>query len=88
MKIANATDIKNRFGEYLDLARDEPVEVRKTGRPVAVLLAWKEYERLSALEDTYWALRAREAERNGYIGPEAAMKLIRGRMLEKAGSDT
>jgi prevent-host-death family protein len=86
MKSATATDMKNKFGEYLEHARTEAVEVRKTGRPVAVLLAWDEYERLMALDDAWWAEQAREAERKGYVGPTATMKVIKSRMREKTGS--
>ena len=32
MKSATATDLKNRFGEYLEHSRTEAVEIRKTGR--------------------------------------------------------
>jgi prevent-host-death family protein len=88
MKSATATDMKNRFGEYLEHARREAVEVRKTGRPVAVLLAWDEYERLMALDDAWWAEQARKAEKKGYVGPTAARKLIKGRMREKTGSNS
>lgn len=87
MKTATATDVKNRFGEYLEQARIEPIEVRKTGRPVAVLIAWDEYERLRALDDAWWAEQARKAEQKGYAGPAAAMKLISRRMHEKTGSN-
>ncbi|MGH7813666.1 MAG: type II toxin-antitoxin system Phd/YefM family antitoxin [Candidatus Binataceae bacterium] len=87
MKTANATDVKNRFGEFLDHARTEPVKVRKTGRPVAVLLSWDEYERLAALDDAWWAERAREAEKKGYLGPAAAVKAINRLMREKARSN-
>jgi prevent-host-death family protein len=83
MKTATATDVKNKFGEYLEYARTEAVEVRKTGRPVAVLLSWEEYERLSALDDAWWAEQARNAERKGYVGPGAALKVIKRRMREK-----
>ncbi len=88
MKTATATDVKNRFGEYLEQARSEPIEVRKTGRPVAVLIAWDEYERLRALDDAWWAEQARRAEHKGYAGAAAVMKLISGRMREKTGSNT
>ncbi len=88
MKSASATDVKNKFGEYLELARTEAIEVRKTGRPVAVLLAWDEYERLIALDDAWWAEQARKAEKQGYVSPTTAMKLIKGRMREKTGSHT
>ena len=86
MKSASATDVKNRFGEFLEQVRSEPLEVRKTGRPVAVLVSWEEYERLRALDDEWWATQARKAEQKGYVGPAKAMKLIQGRMREKAGS--
>ena len=86
MKSATATDVKNKFGEYLEEARSEAIEIRKTGRPVAVLLAFDEYERLLALDDAWWAEQARKAEKKGYIGPAAAMKLIKGRMREKTRS--
>lgn len=88
MKTANATDVKNKFGKYLDHARTEAVEVRKTGRPVAVLLSWNEYERLMALDNAWWAEQARNAEKKGYVGPAKTMKLIKRRMREKVGSHT
>lgn len=88
MKIATATDVKNKFGEYLEHSRTEPVEVRKTGRAVAVLLGLEEYERLVALDDAWWAEQARKAEKRGYVGPAAATKVIRGRMREKARPHT
>jgi prevent-host-death family protein len=86
MKTATATDVKNKFGEYLEHARTEAVEVRKTGRPVAVLLAFDEYERLIALDDAWWAEQARKAEKKGYVGPAAAMKTVKRRMREKTRS--
>jgi prevent-host-death family protein len=88
MKTATATDVKNRFGEYLERARTETIEVRKTGRPVAVLLGWDEYARLIALDDAWWAEQARKAERKGYVGPTKTMKLVKRRMREKAGPHT
>lgn len=69
MQTVSATDIKNRFGEYIEISRDGPVQVNRTGRPVAVLMSWKEYERISALEDSYWAMLAQQAEKSGYLSP-------------------
>jgi prevent-host-death family protein len=69
MHTATSTDVKNHFGEYLEQAREEPVLVSRTGRPVAVLMSWKDYERLSALEDSYWGLKAQQAEKSGFIDP-------------------
>ena len=77
MKIATATDVKNRFGEFLDEARSEPLAVNRNGRKVAVLMSWAEYRRLVALEDAWWAARAEAAEaEGGYLGPEKSMDAL------------
>ena len=41
MKAMSARDAKNRFGEFLDAARREPVVVTKNGRPVAMWVTYK-----------------------------------------------
>ncbi len=76
MKTANATDVKNRFGEYLDTAMAEPLAVNRNGRNVAVLISWAQYERLNAIEDAWWAMRAMAAEKGGYLGPEDSMDAL------------
>lgn len=77
MRQINATDFKNHFGEFLDMARDEPVQVRRTGRPVAVLISWEEYEHLQALEDAYWIAKAKAAEASGeFLSHEESVKLL------------
>lgn len=50
MQILTAKDAKYGFGRLIDLARAEPVAVAKHGRPVVVVLAVEEYERLKALD--------------------------------------
>ena len=50
MKTLNATDAKYSFGRLIDLARAEPVAVAQHGRPVVVMVAVEEYERLRALD--------------------------------------
>jgi prevent-host-death family protein len=47
MKILTAKDAKYGFGRLIDLARVEPVAVAKHGRPVVVVMAVEEYERLT-----------------------------------------
>ncbi len=39
MKTVTARDAKNRFGEFIDMARREPVLVTKNDRPVGVFLS-------------------------------------------------
>ena len=46
----SAKDAKYGFGRLIDLARAEPVVVEKHGRPVIVVMAVEEFERLKAVE--------------------------------------
>ncbi len=82
MKNASATTVKNQFGQFLEAALSEPVAI-KTGRRVVVMLNWKEYERLSALEDACWAAQAAKAEKQGYLGPKASEDFLRPKLNTK-----
>jgi len=73
---ATATEVKNKFGMFSDIARNEPVIVEKTGRKAIVLIAFEEYERLTQIEDAYWAEKAARAEADGYVGSEESMAFI------------
>lgn len=42
MKIMTARDAKNRFGEFLDAARREPVIVTRNDRPVGVMISFED----------------------------------------------
>ena len=46
----SAKDAKYGFGRLIDLARSEPVVVEKHGRPVVVVMAVEEFERLRNIE--------------------------------------
>jgi prevent-host-death family protein len=46
----SAKDAKYGFGRLIDLARSEPVVVEKHGRPVVVVMAVEEFERLKNIE--------------------------------------
>lgn len=50
MQTLSAKDAKYGFGRLIDLARAAPVAVAKHGRPVVVVIAVEEYERLKALD--------------------------------------
>ena len=50
MKTLTAKDAKYGFGRLIDRARAEPVAVAKHGRPVVVVMAVEEFERLKALD--------------------------------------
>jgi prevent-host-death family protein len=76
MKTINATEVKNRFGAVMDIALVEPVMVQKCGRSSVVMLSASEYERLTAMEDAYWAARAAKAEASGFASTAEVNKLI------------
>ncbi len=50
MQTLSARDAKYNFGRLIDMARAEPVTVKKHGRAVVVVLAVEEYVRLKAIE--------------------------------------
>lgn len=50
MQKMSAKDAKYGFGRLIDTARAEPVVVEKHGRPVVVVVAVEEYERLKEIE--------------------------------------
>ncbi len=76
MKTIKATEVKNKFGAVMDIALVEPVMVQKSGRSSVVMLSAAEYERLTAMEDAYWAARAVKAEASGYATAAEVNKLI------------
>jgi prevent-host-death family protein len=59
MQSISAKEAKYCFGRLIDLARAEPVTVEKHGRPVVVVLAIEEYEKLREIA-------------NGAAAPESA----------------
>ena len=50
MQTLSAKDAKYGFGRLIDLARVEPVVIAKHGRPVVVVMAVEEYDRLRGIE--------------------------------------
>ena len=77
MEHFSAHDAKNNFERLLDAARREPVFIKKKGRSVAVILYMEEYQRFEHLEEELWALRAKSAEEEGFLGTEASQKLLK-----------
>ena len=50
MKTVTAKDAKYGFGRLIDLARAERMAITKHGRPVVVVMAVEEFQRLKALD--------------------------------------
>lgn len=77
MREVNATDIKNQFGEFLGLARDEPIGIRKSGKLTAVMVSAEQFDHFQRLDDAYWVARAEAAEKDGqWIGHDGAMRIL------------
>jgi prevent-host-death family protein len=77
MRQVNVRDFQEQFGDFLVLARDEPVAVSKFGTPVAVLMSAEEFSHLQALEDLYWIDCAAAVEVTGeWIDHEEAVALL------------
>ncbi|MDA8347331.1 MAG: type II toxin-antitoxin system Phd/YefM family antitoxin [Pseudomonadota bacterium] len=52
MRTISAKDAKYNFGELIDLARATPIAITKYDRPVVVVMAVEEFERLKALDES------------------------------------
>ena len=73
MQSFTATEAKQKFGELLDESQRQPVEINKQGRPFAVILSAHAFE---ILEDAYWAMRAEQDAKSGFLGPEESEKFL------------
>ncbi|NET65376.1 MAG: type II toxin-antitoxin system prevent-host-death family antitoxin [Moorea sp. SIO1G6] len=76
MKTLGASEAKNRFGELLDLARREPIQITKKGRNVAVVISIEEFERFLELEEELIAIKAEQAQQEGFIGLSESEELL------------
>ncbi len=79
----NSSEIKTKFGKYLEESKIAPIIIKKSGRKVAVLTSYEEYEKLKSIEDYYWGEIAKNAEKEGYVGIEKSLKLITEKLKEK-----
>jgi antitoxin Phd len=84
MRSTAATQVKNHFGQILEITRTEPVTVEKQGRPVAVILSFEEYQRLAELEDRIWGERAAKALENGFMAEDEMKNWLEGKLNAEA----
>jgi prevent-host-death family protein len=77
MKTFTATEAQNKLGALMASALVEPVMVERSGCNSVVILSVHEYERLLAIEDAYWAARARKAESWGFAAKPQVKKLVK-----------
>jgi len=77
MNTVKATELKNSLGKYLEAAIKEPIIVEKNRRKVGVIMSYDFFEQLTKYEDAYWAMRALEAEKAGYLGVDESLEALK-----------
>ena len=82
MEAITSSDVKNRVGIFMDIARKNPVLITKNGRPVIVALPAEEYERmeLEALRNKL-AHSEEQADRGEYV--ESSLEGMLKRLQKK-----
>jgi antitoxin Phd len=78
MKTLPAAEAKNHFGHLMDMAQADIVTIEKKGRPVAVVMSIEAFKHYEELEDQLWALRAVQAEKDGYLSVEDSADFLKG----------
>lgn len=80
MNTIDATDARNKFGELIDLARREPIQIKKNGRPSVIMIAFEDYQKLAKkiekLEDMLDILEAENAEKEEFAGAAVSEALL------------
>lgn len=76
----SATEAKQKLGEIMDAAQKSPVIINKSGRPHVVMLSVETFNKLQEYEDRYWATKAEDGVRSGFMGPEATMKYLQEKL--------
>jgi len=77
MTAVTATELQSKTGAIIDQAIINPVQVTRNNRSVVVLISTKEYERLQAVEDTYWGEMANMAVDMESVSKEDIDKLLK-----------
>ncbi len=90
MLTLTSVDAQNRFGELLDTAQREPVEITRRGRTVAFVVSPQEYQALAADRSTVHsavlaaAARVAVAAFRGSGSGGGTARLVADRQLERA----
>jgi len=80
MKKIAATEAKNQFGHLLEMVLTKPVTIEKKGRPVAVILCFAEYQRLTEIEERFGGDRALNALESGFLSENEAKTRLREKL--------
>ncbi len=75
-KSLSAKEAKTHFGLLLDMAQRQPVTVEKNGRPVVVVLSMHDFSHYEKLEDELLALKAMQAEKEGWLDQDKSASFL------------
>jgi len=79
----SSSEFKKQMGAFLAGTHNEPIQIEKAGKPVAVVLSPSEYAYLQQLEEQYWIARADAVEESGeWIDHEEAIQHIAAKLRE------
>lgn len=84
VKTLTATALRHKLGEVIEGIKTEPVLVEKSGRPVAVLLSYEDFQRLQDLEDAWWGEKARKAAATGFLSSGETESWLKEKLNEAA----
>ena len=82
----SAKEAKTHFGLLLDMAQRSPVTVEKKGRPVVVVLSLQDFSRYEQLEDELLALKAMQAEKEGWLDQDESADFLTKLGVTKVGA--
>ena len=88
MQTVTSTEIQNKFGEYLDRARLEPIEIMRNGRTVAIMVPPEEFKTYQAFKNEYWIKLAREGEKERPLPSGESYARLKKRLDELDNADS
>ena len=75
----SSREAQKRFGELIDTAQHEPVEIRRYGRRVAVIISSVDYDEMERLIDAE-CVKMVEHTKQDWMGKEETRKFIEEQM--------
>lgn len=79
-----ASDLKSRLGDLFMAAARVPVQITKRGKQAYVLMSEEQFRHLEAMEDAFWAARAEQALKSGFVGTDKAETLLQNLLVQKS----
>jgi|GEM_PF-589418 len=66
--------VAQQLDQFARMALTQSIVIEQPRQPAVVMLSLDEYQRLQALDDAYLAARARQANKEGYLDHDRAIR--------------